>query len=186
MDELLPSYKKALRETWEIYKQLGDQRENDKKIVHEMISDLEYSIAWMENRRMPGLRRPASRKSRVIFKDPDLMARIYTIDHAAVPNASGRVTGEEIAMINECLSILTDRQREMFVMHEGEGFSYERIAELLGVTKATVQTTITRSRAKIQKYVNSNLVGGFRNGTGYKSVSGAYKRTYQLDGEKLS
>lgn len=154
MNELLSSYKQALKQTETAYKRLGSDQENDKKLIRGMISDLRYAIEWMERRRMPGLRRPAIRNSRLIFKDPDLMARIYTIDHAAVPNASGGLNDEERQRLNECLSVLTDREREIFVMHEGEKFSYERIAALLSVKKSTVQTTIKRSRVKIQKYIN--------------------------------
>lgn len=155
MKELLSSYKRALHETVDRYNSIEDWRTKEKKIVQGIISDLKYSIEWMEKRRPPGLRRSINRRdkwARLTLEDPAHMV-IYTDEHAIIPRTTERVTDDQMEILNKCLAILTERQREMFLLHVGEGFSLGNIAEHLGVKKATVQTTIERSKAKIQKYI---------------------------------
>ncbi|MCY8946251.1 sigma-70 family RNA polymerase sigma factor [Bacillus atrophaeus] len=169
MKDLLFSYKRTLKQTKAMYKPLAEANEDelsadslrDKKNLRNMISDLEWTIEWLEKGRQPGLRRSIDRRdsySRMLFKDPKIM-EIYSNDFAVLPEQTGSVTEEEQKIINDCLNNLTNREKEIYLLHVVEGFSYERVGALLGIAKGTVQTTINRSRMKIARYINSDIKG---------------------------
>ncbi|CUB46540.1 MULTISPECIES: sigma-70 family RNA polymerase sigma factor [Bacillus] len=167
MRDLLFSYKSTLKKTEAMYKPLEEANESDlsaagirdKKNLRNMISDLEWTIDWLESGRQPVSRRSIDRRaSRTVFIDPKIM-EVFSNDFSILPEQTGSVTEEEQKIINDCLGKLTNREKEIFLLHIVEGFSYERISALLGIAKGTVQTTINRSRMKIARYINSNIKG---------------------------
>ncbi|MCY8959015.1 sigma-70 family RNA polymerase sigma factor [Bacillus atrophaeus] len=159
MEDLLFEYKRTLKQTRKLYKQFGEADESeltaeklkDKKIIRSIITDLEYVTEWLEKGRQPGIRRAIDRRDayqRLLIKDPRIIESFSSaIDF--VPD--GQVSDEDRRRIKEALSLLTVREKEMFLLHKVECFSYERIAALLGVKKSTVQTTIKRALLKIHK-----------------------------------
>ncbi|WP_426553935.1 sigma-70 family RNA polymerase sigma factor [Bacillus velezensis] len=167
MRDLLFSYKSTLKQTRAMYKPLAEANESDlsaagmrdKKNLRNMISDLQWTIDWLESGRQPVSRRSIDRRaSRTMFIDPKIM-EVFSNDFSILPEQTGSVTEEEQRIINDCLGKLTNREKEIFLLHIVEGFSYERISALLGIAKGTVQTTINRSRMKIARYINSNIKG---------------------------
>ncbi|MCZ4248013.1 sigma-70 family RNA polymerase sigma factor [Bacillus velezensis] len=167
MRDLLFSYKSTLKKTKAMYKPLAEANESDlsaagirdKKNLRNMISDLEWTIDWLESGRQPVSRRSIDRRaSRTVFIDPKIM-EVFSNDFSILPEQTGSVTEEEQKIINDCLGKLTNREKEIFLLHIVEGFSYERISALLSIAKGTVQTTINRSRMKIARYINSNIKG---------------------------
>jgi RNA polymerase sigma-70 factor, ECF subfamily len=59
----------------------------------------------------------------------------------------------------EAMAALPEKYRNILVLREYEGQSYERIAEILGVALGTVESRLFRARArlkeKLKKYVNT-------------------------------
>ncbi|MGE0910295.1 sigma-70 family RNA polymerase sigma factor [Bacillus atrophaeus] len=169
MTDLLFSYKSTLKQTKAIYKPFAEANESDlsaadlrdKKNLRNMISDLEWTIEWLGSGRQSGSRRSIDRRDsykRTMFIDPKLM-EVFSSDFSILPEQTGSVTEEEQKIINDCLSNLTNREKEIFLLHIVEGFSYERVGAQLGIAKGTVQTTINRSRMKIARYINSDIKG---------------------------
>ncbi|MEC1264825.1 sigma-70 family RNA polymerase sigma factor [Bacillus velezensis] len=169
MRDLLFSYKSTLKQTRAMYKPLAEANESDlsaagmrdKKNLRNMISDLQWTIDWLESGRQPVSRRSIDRRAsyqRTMFIDPKIM-EVFSNDFSILPEQTGSVTEEEQKIINDCLGKLTNREKEIFLLHIVEGFSYECISALLGIAKGTVQTTINRSRMKIARYINSNIKG---------------------------
>ncbi|MBT2573712.1 Fis family transcriptional regulator [Bacillus sp. ISL-51] len=159
MEDLLFEYKRTLKQTKKWYKQLEEADEaalsaeelKDKKIIRTIITDLEYVTEWLEKGRQPGIRRAIDRRDayqRMLIKDPRI---IESYSQAMMFEPSGSITEEDRIRIREALTLLTDREKEMLLLHKAECFSYERIAALLNVKKSTVQTTIKRALLKIQK-----------------------------------
>ncbi|AFZ90311.1 MULTISPECIES: sigma-70 family RNA polymerase sigma factor [Bacillus] len=159
MEDLLFEYKRTLKETKKWYKQLEEADETvltseelkDKKIIRTIITDVEYVIEWLEKGRQPGIRRAIDRRDayqRMLIKDPRI---IETYSQALMFEPSGNVTEEDRIRLRDALAVLTDREKEMLLLHKAECFSYERIAALLNVKKSTVQTTVKRALLKIQK-----------------------------------
>jgi len=60
------------------------------------------------------------------------------------------VTGELEAAAAKAIEALPEGQREVFVLRTAEGLKYEEIAELLGLTKGTVMSRLSRARAKMK------------------------------------
>ncbi|OBA09230.1 Fis family transcriptional regulator [Bacillus subtilis] len=159
MQDLLFEYKRTLKQTRTQYKPLAETDESvlsaeelkDKKIIRNMITDLEYVTEWLEKGRQPGIRRAIDRRDayqRLMIKDPRI---IDSFSSAMMFEPDGQVSEEDRERIREALSLLTDREKEMFLLHKVECFSYERIADLLDVKKSTVQTTIKRAIIKMQR-----------------------------------
>ncbi|WP_259340224.1 hypothetical protein [Bacillus amyloliquefaciens] len=61
MQDLIIEYKRALRESRKMYRLYKDTAEvnltaeqiNDKKIISSMISDIEFTLEWLQNGRQP-------------------------------------------------------------------------------------------------------------------------------------
>ncbi|MCD2456566.1 Fis family transcriptional regulator, partial [Staphylococcus aureus] len=92
-----------------------------------MITDLEYVTEWLEKGRQPGIRRAIDRRDvyqRLMIKDPRI---IESFSSAMMFEPDGQVSEEDRDRIREALALLTDREKEMFLLHKVECFSYERI-----------------------------------------------------------
>ncbi|CAN2253061.1 phage PBSX; putative RNA polymerase PBSX sigma factor-like [Bacillus subtilis] len=159
MQDLLFEYKRTLKQTRTQYKPLAEADESmlsaeemkDKKIIRNIITDLEYVTEWLEKGRQPGIRRAIDRRDayqRLMIKDPRI---IESFSSTMMVEPDGQVSEEDRERIREALALLTDREKEMFLLHKVECFSYEWIADLLGVKKSTVQTTIKRAIVKVQR-----------------------------------
>ena len=71
------------------------------------------------------------------------------VDPALDPEA--RVARVEVVeVVERCLAALDPRRREVFVLHEIEGFSAPEIAELLGIKLNTVYSRLARARSRFQ------------------------------------
>jgi RNA polymerase sigma-70 factor (ECF subfamily) len=78
MEDLLFEYKRALKNTKKLYRAYQDEQGltaeqlKDKKLIRNMMTDLEYVIDWLENGREPGIRRAIDRRDaykRMLLKD---------------------------------------------------------------------------------------------------------------------
>lgn len=153
---LLYEYKKSLRITRKILKEadnvhtLDNQLKTDKSIINGMISDLEYVIDWIEHGREPGNKRGADR-TKVYLMDPLVLNQV----DLTTSYEEGKITDQDLKRINEALISLSDKERDMYILHKANLFSFEEIANLLGVSKGTVQTTIKRAECKIRKEIKS-------------------------------
>lgn len=154
MEDLLFEYKRALKNTKKLYKPYQDEQGltaeqlNDKKLIRNMMTDLEYVIDWLENGREPGIRRAIDRRDsykRMLLKDPRI---IDTFSEQSAFEPAQEVSAYDKARIESALSALTAREKEIFILHKVEQFSYERIAAMLGIKKSTVQTNVKRAQLK--------------------------------------
>lgn len=59
--------------------------------------------------------------------------------------------------VKEALSVLSQLEREVYVMSRGKCLSYAEIAGLLGVAKGTVQKMIERAEKKMAKQKETSL-----------------------------
>lgn len=57
-----------------------------------------------------------------------------------------------VLKLDQALSRLTVREREVYVLSRGCSISYQEIATMLQVKKGTVQKMIERSERKLMKY----------------------------------
>ncbi|MCY8399554.1 sigma-70 family RNA polymerase sigma factor [Bacillus haynesii] len=163
MEDLLFEYKRALKNTKKLYRPYQDEQGltaeqlKDKKLIRNMMTDLEYVIDWLENGREPGIRRAIDRRDaykRMLLKDPQI---IDTFSAQIAFEPAQEVSAYDKARIKTALSALTAREKEIFILHKVEQFSYERIATMLGIKKSTVQTNVKRAQLKIAKQTEKPL-----------------------------
>ncbi|ATH95205.1 positive control sigma-like factor [Bacillus glycinifermentans] len=159
MEDLLFEYKRTLKTTKALYRLLQDEegltaeQMKDKKLIRSMITDLEYVVDWLEHGREPGIRRSIDRRDsykRMLIKDPQI---IDTFSEGIRFEPVHEVSAADKARIEAALSVLTAREKEIFILHKVERFSYERIAAMLGIKKSTVQTNVKRAQTKMKKQV---------------------------------
>lgn len=60
---------------------------------------------------------------------------------------------EEIAMVRRAIMSLPEKHREIVVLRDIEGISYDDIAEMLGLEKGTVKSRLNRARQALKEYI---------------------------------
>lgn len=155
MKRLLLSYKKSLAECKGMIPGASNQ---DKSLLNGMIRDLKYAIEWMETGRQPGNKRGVERLAAYQRErpfDPLLMQRFFrsrdeTYAWEEAVNESV-ISSAEQEMIEDALSVLTAKEKEVYLMSRGHCLSYSQIATYLCISSSSVQTMIERAEKKIAK-----------------------------------
>lgn len=162
MQELIQEYTETLRDVEKIREKAA---EDDKIILGSMASDLKYAIQWMKTGRQPGNRRGVERLAAYQKEksfDPLEMQKFFrsTCDSYSWTE-DGReenaITEWDKIRIEDALSVLTEREKEVYLMSRGQMLSYDDIAKLLCVSKSTIQTTIERAENKIRQQISQSL-----------------------------
>ncbi len=66
------------------------------------------------------------------------------------------VKKDALNVLDIALTQLSDEHREVIVLRDIEGFDYEKIAEILGVSLGTVKSRISRARLALRKILEEN------------------------------
>jgi RNA polymerase sigma-70 factor (ECF subfamily) len=79
--------------------------------------------------------------------------------HAALepvePTVPGRRLQPELAMdFESAIGRLPEGARQVFVLHDVEGFKHEEIAQMLGVTSGTSKAQLHRARMALRRYLD--------------------------------
>jgi positive control factor len=128
----------------------------DKSIVSSWVSNLEYSISCIQTGHPPGSyqgieRRGAHKNTKPI--DPLLLQRYFRSQQPQFPwddhQQEHCITPSEQEVINQALSILSEKELEAYLMYKGYSFSQYKIAEMMGVSRSSVKTMIKRANDKI-------------------------------------
>lgn len=134
------------------------------KIIGGMISDLQYAIEWLETAREPGTRRTISNRSR--YQRTSLLAEIEKLSYLVTTEQENQreATEDEIERITAMLNNLSDKERAAYLAVKGQNLSYAKAGEILGVSKASVQSYVNRAQDKIDnqvKYGSQNFLFDF-------------------------
>jgi len=62
---------------------------------------------------------------------------------------------EKIRMVRQAIAELNDEHREMILMRDIQGFSYEQIGEILALEEGTVKSRLFRARAALKKILQN-------------------------------
>lgn len=162
MQELIQEYTETLHS---VERMRDKATEDDKIILGSMASDLKYAIQWMMTGRQPGTRRGVERLAAYQKEksfDPLIMQKFFrsTCDSyywTEDGNQENAITEWDKNRIEDALSVLTEREKEVYLMSRGQMLSYEDIAKLLCVSKSTIQKTIERAENKIYKQISQSL-----------------------------
>jgi len=164
MQGLLREYKetrKALERAYEARREgekvLDDQALAERQIISEMIGDVEFVIEWLETGRRPGNKRGVERLAAYQREKPMDPIRMQAFVARSTAGSPANLTEWERQQIEDALCELSERERECYVLAHGECFSFEDIANLLGISKSSVATHIKRAEAKISERVMNSL-----------------------------
>jgi RNA polymerase sigma-70 factor (ECF subfamily) len=136
----------------------SDEQVYEYRLLGEMERDLEWSLEWMTTGRQPGNRRGVERLAAYQRERPIdpihfqryVMQPLYKQEEHALSD-------EDMRRVKEALSVLSQLEREVYVMSRGKCLSYAEIAGLLGVAKGTVQKMIERAEKKMAKQKETSL-----------------------------
>lgn len=130
---------------------------DDKKAISGMISDCEYVIEWLSTGRRPGNKRGVERLAayqREKLMDPLRMQAFVSNAKAGSPS---NLSDWERFQIEDALSRLSERERDCYVMAHGECFSFGEIANMLGLSKGSVEEYVERAQKKISEDLQTSL-----------------------------
>ncbi|CEG28094.1 sigma factor-like helix-turn-helix DNA-binding protein [Bacillus sp. B-jedd] len=162
MLDLIIQYKQALADVERLKKTANEE---DSKLLGGMASDLEYALEWMLTAKQPGNRRGIERRAAYEREkpfDPLIMQQhfrsmddnLYSWDEH---NQEDSTSGWDRERIEDALSVLTPREKEVYLMAKEIGLSYSQIARYLKVSKSAVQDSIRRAEGKIAKRIEGSL-----------------------------
>ena len=172
MRDLINEYKESLRK---VRKAKETANEVDRSILSGMESDLEFAIKWMETGRMPGSRRGVERRAAYEKEwpaDPFRMdmpgkyyrsvGAVYVADFVSNYGIDEPEMDEDDAetirlFIDDILSCLSEREREVFELRHVGGLEYHEIAEELGISEKNVSVVLTNAKRKIEKWKQGEL-----------------------------
>ncbi|MGJ9381792.1 sigma factor-like helix-turn-helix DNA-binding protein [Salipaludibacillus sp. CF4.18] len=162
MKELIKEYKQSL--DW-IKKALESADDEDQMYLKQMKSNLEFSIEWMKVGHAPGVVRGIERRAvyeREKAFDPLLMQKYFrTVENdyswTEKNGEESLVTPFDIERIDDALSVLSAKEKEMYLMAKGNCLTQYQIAEYCGISRNTVKTTIERANKKIAAHISISL-----------------------------
>ena len=79
----------------------------------------------------------------------------FSEDEQLVAGAAARHTTPEAAMdLEGALARLPDGAREVFLLHDVEGYRHEEIAEMLGLATGTSKSQLHRARMALREWLD--------------------------------
>jgi len=122
--------------------------ERDRNLLSGMEGDLIFAIEWMTTARRPGNRRGSERLSieqrTVILPDGFFTNVAYTAEQLELDE-------EKTKILEELTWDLTERERDVFSLVRGEGFTIEYASQLMGVSINRAKNALYRAEKKIEK-----------------------------------
>lgn len=148
---------KKNRSVYNRWKQSNDGLWDAYNSIKESISDVNYVIAWLHTGKRPGNMRGIERRSvyqNTILVDPHIL-QSYAKPYES--RSSTTLTDEQKAKVEDALRTLSPLERECFILIEGRGFSSGQTAEMMNLSKGTVDTVMKRAKDKFQRGWQSTL-----------------------------
>ncbi|MCR8983213.1 sigma factor-like helix-turn-helix DNA-binding protein [Brevibacillus laterosporus] len=126
---------------------------SDIELLGEMISSVDFIIEWIKTGKRPGKKRGIERRAayeREILVDP---ITIQSYVNNGVAGSPANITDSQRKELEEALSILSKREKECYTLAHGRGFTQYEVANLLLISRGTVDKYIRRAQEKISRYL---------------------------------
>lgn len=82
--------------------------------------------------------------------------RLTELDESATNRQSSAMQNPDLAdILEEALARLPEIQRSVVMLRDYEGYNYQEIGEIVGITESQVKVYIFRGRKALQKYLKS-------------------------------
>lgn len=131
----------------------------DLKQINSMIESMTFSLEWMTTGRQPGTFRGVDEKAvyqRRSYENIDLIPDIemQLRKENDINKKHLFMTKEEKIILADILASFSLRERQCYILHEGQGMSMSAIGDELGISKGTVQGYIEKAREKVKGRVS--------------------------------
>ncbi|WP_273122757.1 sigma factor-like helix-turn-helix DNA-binding protein [Bacillus weihaiensis] len=126
---------------------------NDRSHYSSMISDLKFAIEWMKTGRKPGLMRGAENLAayqREIKIDPNRFLNMQSKERESKTDKEIKILEDKVL---DLLWFMTKRERAIYMLANGYGFSVTEISNLTNIATGTVYSLLDRARKKIKKNI---------------------------------
>ncbi|MED1664536.1 sigma factor-like helix-turn-helix DNA-binding protein [Brevibacillus laterosporus] len=126
---------------------------SDIELFGEMISSVDFIIEWIKTGKRPGKKRGIERRAayeREILVDP---ITIQSYVNNGVAGSPANITDSQRKELEEALSILSKREKECYTLAHGRGFTQYEVANLLLISRGTVDKYIRRAQEKISRHL---------------------------------
>jgi len=164
--DLLFEYKRTLRDTKKLKAKLEGIPEEERSIhdnedikqYNNMISHLKFVIEWLNTGRLPGAKRGYDKRD--VYKEmiPALNDTLDALAQETPKPKKTQVSTIDENRIEDALSELTDRERDIFMLSHVHLMTHQEIANLLDIKKTTVDNRIERANKKIRKRIEGSLL----------------------------
>lgn len=128
------------------------QIKSDKEILTQMETSTRWTYEYLQLGHEPGLRKGIHRRSR---KQLEVLLDDMSYIPAPEPQEKPDISPEDKEKLEQALSVLTDREREIFELVIGQNISQGEASQLLGVTRSTVGATIRRANGKFNRHAKA-------------------------------
>lgn len=150
----ISNYRRSLNVARRVY---ASADSDDKKVISGMISECEYVIEWLSTGRRPGNKRGVERLAAYQREKPVDPLRMQAYVSNAKAGSPSNLSDWERFQIEDALSRLSERERDCYTMAHGECISFQDIADMLGISKGSVEEYIERAQKKISEDLQSSL-----------------------------
>lgn len=134
-----------------LYRRIGDQARAEDLAQEAFVRAIEHQPseprAWLFTV-AANLARDEGRRASVRRKHLTLMKAEAEARAPEPPPDVALERRETVAHVQNALAQLSDRDRESLLLWE-EGFSYDEIAEILGLSRGSIGTTLARARTRL-------------------------------------
>ncbi|MBM0064946.1 sigma-70 family RNA polymerase sigma factor [Alkalicoccobacillus gibsonii] len=144
--------------TFVVLTENGKEKRED-EIVGNMISDLKYAIEWIETGRRPGAKRDIDRRSvyELTYHMDPVVLENYARAEEPIEEEPVELTEGDKLRIDDALSVLTESEKDVFMMYHVQQLSMEQIAQCRKVKKTSVQNQLERAKKKIKEQTSCSL-----------------------------
>jgi positive control factor len=172
MLDLLKEYRQSLQDLQELLSRrvIEGAADNELSLIRGMISSMEFSIAWLKDGHNPDHTRGVEKKAvyhdkgkrgiqrrakyqREFIVNPDMYQ--WTADKQEEEVTENKKAIEAVENLTWDLS---KREKEIYILHKGIGFTKEEIAEMLNLKYSTINNTYARASAKVLKKLQQKEV----------------------------
>jgi len=159
-DELIVEYKVGKKALREMHTELVDSPscQQDRSQINSMVDSMDFSTKWMQTGREPGTHRGAGIRGIYQFADMDVLPDIN--EHLREEREKLAMNGDQRRLLLQVFRLLSDRERQCYIMYGAEGMSMSEIGLKLGISKWTVRTHIDRARAKVNNVMSHDCRTG--------------------------
>jgi RNA polymerase sigma-70 factor (ECF subfamily) len=119
-----------------------------------MIEGMAFAMEWMETGRQPGTYKGIDKKNiyqRQSFANMDFIPDIT--EQLEEGPKQLFMTAEEKIILADIFASLSLRERQCYILHEGQKISMGKIAEELRLSKGSVQYYIQQARKKVKQRI---------------------------------